>query len=822
MATQVQDYNALLEAIANYYGTGSDQWVEIAKYGMAGEDAYNILRQTPGVNVTVSKSGQVLGYTVDKLTGINSQTPTSIINSNNQVSVMSNPTSLSYPADMTISQSTGKVVAESGMKSIRTGSKVASTVGKVAVSVGAVASGIQAGAVVAGAVYNTFPDFFDSIGMSSFNPQTWDSICTTQEGKDLFNMVFGINKDTGTTQAYMDETAYAYVVAYLASQGVFDTGGKSADITDTTGLSPEVIAAKPFSFSESCVFDQGSSGGYISGVGPTTAPPTEVATDIVANDPIYYFVTGVTDNNVEIFACSKSQFSFTKNTHNLYGVYTSQIRGSRATINNQSVYVSSVHSTTVNSITILSDMTKIPSSLYGYYTQIAYVICYGTHAGGGGVEGITKQDDATYPTGITAEMTIPEVLALLKNQYPDLFTNGIYNDVVQPDGTVKRFNYVPVGIPDGFNYDQTTGQLKPTGGDLTKQGDTTITDDSTDDLLQQLIDLMTHPDPSNPEKTEDTNQYPDTGEGITPSIVVPVGSASALYSIYNPTQAELNSFGGWLWSSNFVDQLLKLFNDPMQAIIGLHKVFATPEISGTGTIKVGYLDSGVSSKIVESQYVTVNCGEVSLYEFFGNVFDYAPFTKVYIYLPFIGIMQIDTGEVMRGTIGVVYHADVLTGACLAEVKVTRDNAGGTLYVYTGNCACQYPISSGSYMGIVASLASVVGGIIGTVASGGALAPVAMGSVSGILNAHTDISHSGGFSGNAGAMGIKKPYLIIRRPQTALAENFQHFNGKPANHYTLLSSCTGFVKCLDCHLEGIPATGEELAELDSLLKSGIII
>lgn len=794
----------LMDAVTNYYG--KDVWESIGNNSaFTAADFAEKITKVPGVTATYAKNGSVMWYEYNGQIAMPGTGITTPINSN--VSEVTTST-IKLPADTTISQSTGKVVAESGMKAAGTGTKVTATLGKVAASVGAVASGIQLGALIDSLLYNANPDFWDEHGMSSLNPETWDSICTTEGGKDFFNMVFGINKSTGSTQAYMDENAFAYIAAYMASQGAFDPSGIFPNPDKLPDKS--VLQYPNFDYSKYQI--------------------------TYTTNPITYDDGEVTLSNRYPCTCQMNRaghYDVHAFSGTVQGQYTD--RGStRYFSQNQDwnglhYYWERWNSRSLDSSHPNMPIQDIPiiGTLYngqfqGSCWDMNYLLYHDAIDETESISGISKQEDGTYPSGITAEMTIAEVLALLKNQYPDLFANGIYNDVVQPDGTVKRFNYVPVGIPDGFNYDQTTGQLKPTGGDLTKQGDTTITDDSTDDLLKQLIDLMTHPDPSNPEKTEDTNQYPDTGEGTTPSIIVPVGSASALYSIYNPTQAELNSFGGWLWSSNFVDQLLKLFNDPMQAIIGLHKVFATPEISGTGTIKVGYLDSGVSSKIVGSQYVTVDCGEVSLYEFFGNVFDYAPFTKVYIYLPFIGIMQLDTGEVMRGTIGVVYHVDVLTGACLAEVKVTRDSAGGTLYTYTGNCACQYPISSGSYMGIVASLASVVGGIIGTVASGGALAPVAMGAVSGVLNAHTDISHSGGFSGNAGAMGIKKPYLIIRRPQTALAENFQHFNGKPANHYTLLSSCTGYVKCLDCHLEGIPATGEELAELDNLLKSGIII
>lgn len=445
----------------------------------------------------------------------------------------------------------------------------------------------------------------------------------------------------------------------------------------------------------------------------------------------------------------------------------------------------------------------------------------GTITGGAGVDGITNNPEASTQvspsalinptTGqpVTASDDPADVLQALKIQYPTLFTGSIYQDIPQPDGSTKRITYLPTPYPD------TTNPTKPITDDTTgidPQTDPEVNPDTrTQDLIRQIIDNLTS-DPT----------PPDTGDGSTPAPVIPAGSASALYAIYNPTQAELNSFGGWLWSSNFVDQLLKLFNDPMQAIIGLHKVFAAPSISGQSTIKVGYLDSGVSSNVVGNQYTTINCGSVRVREYFGNVFDYDPFTQIYIYLPFVGIEKLDTGDVMRGQVGVKYHIDVLTGACLAEISVTRDGSGGILYTYTGNCAVQYPISSGSYMGIIASMASIAGGVVGTVTSGGALAPVAMGAVSGVLNAHTRVQHSGGFSGNAGAMGVKKPYLIITRPQTCLAHDFPKFNGYPANKTTTLSTCTGFVKCESCHVENIPATKAELTEIESLLTSGILI
>jgi hypothetical protein len=276
--------------------------------------------------------------------------------------------------------------------------------------------------------------------------------------------------------------------------------------------------------------------------------------------------------------------------------------------------------------------------------------------------------------------------------------------------------------------------------------------------------------------------------------------------------------GAWLWSSAFVDQLLKMFADPMQAIISLHKVFCSPVTGGSVDIKVGYLNSGVQALSVTNQYVTIDCGTVTLNEYYQNVFDYPPFTEVSMFLPFIGFVRLDTNDVTRGSINVKYHIDVLTGACLAEVSITRDSSGGVLYQYSGDCSVHYPLSSGSYMGIVSSLL----GIAGTIASGGALAPMAVGISTGIMSARSSVERSGSISGNSGAMGGKKPYIVIQRPQTNTPAEFNKFTGKPSNDITTVGQCTGFISCTDIHPIGCSATESEMNEILSLLKAGILI
>ena len=275
-----------------------------------------------------------------------------------------------------------------------------------------------------------------------------------------------------------------------------------------------------------------------------------------------------------------------------------------------------------------------------------------------------------------------------------------------------------------------------------------------------------------------------------------------------------------MWSSNMVDQIKKLFNDPMQAIIGIHKVFVTPATNGTGNIKCGYIDSGVSANIVSSQYKTVDCGTVSLTEEYGNVFDYNPYTKVSIYLPFIGIVDLDVADIMRSKINVKYHVDVITGACLADVKVSRDGANSVLYQYSGSCIVSYPLSSGSYASAIAGVLAIAGGAVASIASGGALAPAAIGAAVGVTNLHSDVKKSGTFSGAAGAMGSKKPYLIISRPQTAMPSTYKNLKGQPTSKYIKLSNCSGFVKVDAVHVRNTTATDAEILKIEALLKEGV--
>ena len=104
-----------------------------------------------------------------------------------------------------------------------------------------------------------------------------------------------------------------------------------------------------------------------------------------------------------------------------------------------------------------------------------------------------------------------------------------------------------------------------------------------------------------------------------------------MFTVYSPSLRQLNSFGGWLWNSNIVEQILRMWQNPLDGIIAFMKVYATPTTGANRNIQVGYLDSGISAPVVTSQFATVDCGTVKVNENKHNATDYTPYVSIHLY-----------------------------------------------------------------------------------------------------------------------------------------------------------------------------------------------
>lgn len=819
-------YLDVVEAVKNYYGSGSDEWVEIAKYGIR-PDNIDIVKQVPGVEIVTNSNGSYRGWNYNNPFSTDASTIADEINSNVQSGAFNsaNTFNATVPVNTSVNPSTGNYDMVSGSKNVSSGTSVSTIARAVSTGIAAVTAGCRLGKFFAQETYNQNPNYWDE-QLPTMNPETWSSIAGDNKlGQKVMQFLFGIDPETNETTAYMDEDALAYMAYSMKQLGIFDESKTIENL--------DFVIGNPISTDN---FIKMTLRDFLTRMCVPTAREDHTSTflsDYLANSP-YADIEGIV----------------LRNSFSLYWTLNPVVSPSSSTI-----------STVSNAIAQLSSYINISWEGYVYAYNGAYGNCsffsvYTSRAGSNsfvkaynyndintiGVatalvvgkmvdalpEGISNQPDYTAPD--TSTWTDPETTKQsLKQQHPEYWDGAIYNDVPQPNGTSKRYTYIPVPTTPTTSKNE----KQPTNTIVTKNqikvNPNTSPSDQTNTITRYIIDGSSPSSSDTPTlPSTPVANPPDTGDGDTPTIVMPTGDASALWSVYNPSQAQLDSFGSWLWSSDFFSQLKKLFNDPMQAIIGVHKVFATPQVSGQATIKCGYIDSEVPSNVVGSQYAIVNCGTVSLREYFGNVFDYAPYTEVKLFLPFIGVVPLDTSYVMRGSISVTYHVDVITGACLAEVSVRRDSAGGIIYTFGGSCIVQYPVSSGSYM-------SVISGVLGTVASG-VMAGVSIGTgnpigavygISGaaqsILNTHTNVQHSGGFTGCTGAMGGKKPYLIISRPQTELNGHEPHMSGLPSNDYITLSSRSGFIRCKHVHVTGIDnATASEKDEIERLLKQGVMV
>ena len=279
---------------------------------------------------------------------------------------------------------------------------------------------------------------------------------------------------------------------------------------------------------------------------------------------------------------------------------------------------------------------------------------------------------------------------------------------------------------------------------------------------------ITSPSTPTPTPWDNNPKFPQPTPGpigSSPSIAVPtsgVASGNKLYTVYNPTQAEVDSLGGYLWTQNIIDVISQFFkNNPLEAIISLHMIYCTPSVGAKKNIILGYLDSGVAANTVTSQYEDVDCGDVNVPEFYGNVLDYTG-VSIQINLPFIGFRALKAKDIVGKRLHVAYKVDVYTGTCLALLSVITPNSEQLLYTFEGNCSVQIPLTAADRTRLIAGL---------TTAGISAFTGNPAGVVGGIASIGANIDRSGSFSGNAGAMSVKKPYLVITRAINAQASHY---------------------------------------------------
>lgn len=299
--------------------------------------------------------------------------------------------------------------------------------------------------------------------------------------------------------------------------------------------------------------------------------------------------------------------------------------------------------------------------------------------------------------------------------------------------------------------------------------------------------------------------------------------STGFVTLYNPTTAELQALAQYLWSNSFdLDLFKKIFNDPMDLFIGLSIIPVAVPDGARRSVGIGLIDTEVYMTTAGAQYIPVDCGSVVIDNFTGGYLDYSPYTRVDIFLPYIGTRTLNIDEIMGHTLHVGYWVDILSGACTAWLDVD----GSAMYQYMGQCATAIPMASGEWTnlinGIIGAIGSVAAGAVAGGVGGAIAGGVASASAVAVNDGKVQVERSGAITSAAGLMGMQKPVLYFSAPNLHKPFNQSVFEGYPAYFTEKLSNMTGYTSVERIRLQGIPATEPELQEIETLLKEGVIL
>ena len=286
-----------------------------------------------------------------------------------------------------------------------------------------------------------------------------------------------------------------------------------------------------------------------------------------------------------------------------------------------------------------------------------------------------------------------------------------------------------------------------------------------------------------------------------------------LTSTFHMTKERLVQLGQFLWGSSIFDEFSLINNNPIENIISCKAI--PYAISGTTQeITLGNVKTGVNGEKISQNFSKQTIGSVAIAEHYHNFLDYAPYTNVIIYLPYIGFKELDASLVMGKTLRIEYTLDVITGGCLAQIYVGKIR----LYEFTGNIGVDISITASNRAQVESAYINAGVGVVSSAMSGNVT-----GAVNSIIGAATSQYHYSG-TGNPSPSCVASTnrtcYVVIDRPQYQPLKAFNHTRGRMCCLSKTIGNLKGYTVCDgNIDISGISATDEEKDEIVNILSTG---
>lgn len=305
-----------------------------------------------------------------------------------------------------------------------------------------------------------------------------------------------------------------------------------------------------------------------------------------------------------------------------------------------------------------------------------------------------------------------------------------------------------------------------------------------------------------------------------------------------------------------------LASNPIDCIVSLQYIPVVGINDGTNThVRFGTHDTAISCQGAKTS-IRVDCGSYTIYPRFGNNWIDRQ-TKITLYLPFCGTVNLDPEMYMGKSVNVEYLIDLTTGACSAAVSMI--GAGGERIITdiaNGNCAMDLPVTGiqqqtlnsqlfnaseqtkqlkvnnafkgfNSIMSGVSSLqgGNPVNGINGLLGVGQDIYNIFQSEKIADYNLqHTMIPTKmiGTTGGITGAMCELYPTIIFERPYVGNSDdwsnfaNYAHSIGYACCISGNLSDFTGYTEITNVDLSGFNATATEKNMIQSALAGGVYL
>ena len=314
-----------------------------------------------------------------------------------------------------------------------------------------------------------------------------------------------------------------------------------------------------------------------------------------------------------------------------------------------------------------------------------------------------------------------------------------------------------------------------------------------------------------------------------------------LYTPYELNITQLQALGAVLYDSDMFDTLVQKLNGSSNPISGILRCIQIPVVTnlGSGSYNICVFGEKLHSENhadptgahLRGRWVTKEGGSVTLKEVWGTYRDYTD-TQVSIYLPFVGVRQLDPQLCVGKTLSLRCYIDAYTGDVLWLLRSSNTGIGGKFYEsggfigrWSGNCATEIPIGR---IDNTRALATLIGGLSGIVMApftGGASLGATGASLAGMLTGGAQSMGvvSGNVTGHLGVADVLYPYLIVQRSVPDYPNGWRGRIGAVKNQSYSCNDLSGFTLFSQIFLENMEgASGEEIDALrNELCSEGII-